>query len=64
MPDKRPAQPVQLIRTSVFLTQKQHDALAAIYQETRIPQAVLIRMGVDLVLERYKPAASRPGGKR
>jgi hypothetical protein len=54
-------------RISVFLAQRQLDALRGINQRTGIPVSVLIRQGVDLVLAQHArsgPAAGRRGTKR
>ena len=41
------------IRTSVFLTRAQHDALARVSATTDIPVARLVRRGVELLLAQY-----------
>lgn len=53
-------------RVSVFLRADQLAALRAINAETGIPVAVLIRQGVDLILEKHgkAPGAARKGGRR
>ena len=55
-------------RISVFLRAVQIEALRAINTETGIPVAVLIRQGVDLILEKHGKApptkAARKGGQR
>ena len=54
-------------RVSVFLRADQIEALRAINAETGIPAAVLIRQGVDLILEKHGKAptpAARKGGRR
>ena len=53
-------------RVSVFLRADQLTALRAINAETGIPAAVLIRQGVDLILEKHRkaPGAARKGGRR
>jgi hypothetical protein len=53
-------------RVSVFLRADQAAALRAITTETGIPAAVLIRQGVDLILEKHgkAPGAARKGGRR
>ena len=53
-------------RVSVFLRADQLIALRAINTETGIPAAVLIRQGVDLILEKHgtAPGAARKGGRR
>jgi hypothetical protein len=53
-------------RVSVFLRADQLTALRAINAETGIPAAVLIRQGVDLILEKHgkAPGAARKGGRR
>ncbi len=53
-------------RVSVFLRADQLAALRAINAETGIPAAVLIRQGVDLILEKHSkaPGAARKGGRR
>ena len=54
-------------RVSVFLRAEQVAALRAINTETGIPAAVLIRQGVDLILEKHGKApatTARKGGRR
>jgi hypothetical protein len=54
-------------RISVFLKAEQIAALRAINTQTGIPVAVLIRQGVDLILERHGKAPTTParkGGRR
>lgn len=41
------------ISTTVYLTAEQVRALKDLHERTRVPIAEYIRMGIDLVLERY-----------
>jgi hypothetical protein len=41
------------ILNTVYFTHEQSEAVAKLSAETRIPKAVLIREGIDLLLEKY-----------
>lgn len=45
--------------TTVYLTESQWDALADLSKRTGVPQAVMIREGVDLALEKWKRETGR-----
>ena len=41
------------ISTTVYITPEQNDALHLLHDRTKVPVAVFIREGIDLVLSRY-----------
>ncbi|HSC87524.1 MAG TPA: ribbon-helix-helix domain-containing protein [Polyangiaceae bacterium] len=41
------------ISTTVYITPEQNDALHLLHGRTKVPVAVFIREGIDLVLARY-----------
>ena len=41
------------ISTTVYITPEQNEALHTLHDRTKVPVAVYIREGIDLVLERY-----------
>jgi len=41
------------VSTTVYLTAEQVYALKALHERTRVPIAEFIRMGIDLILEKY-----------
>jgi len=41
------------VSTTVYFTPEQLEALQEIHNRTRIPMAVIIREGIDLVLAKY-----------
>jgi hypothetical protein len=47
------------VSTTVYLTEEQVHALKALHERTRVPIAEYIRMGIDMVLEKYSD--SLPG---
>lgn len=47
------------ISTTVYITPEQNDALHLLHERTKVPVAVYIREGIDLVLERH--AEKLPG---
>jgi len=47
------------ISTTVYITPEQNDALHLLHGRTKVPVAVFIREGIDLVLARY--ADQMPG---
>ena len=49
-----------LTRISVFLYDRQIDALNEVNRRTQVPLSALIRQGVDLILERHGIAQGRP----
>ena len=42
------------ISTTVYITQEQSDKLRLLHTRTKVPVAVYIREGIDLVLKRYE----------
>ncbi|NCN28657.1 ribbon-helix-helix domain-containing protein [bacterium] len=44
------------ISTTVYLTERQVEALKELHQRTRVPVAEYIRMGIDLVLKNHEEA--------
>lgn len=44
------------ISTTVYITPEQNERLHLLHNRTKVPVAVYIREGIDLVLERYKQA--------
>ncbi len=47
------------ISTTVYLTEEQVQGLKQLHERTRVPIAEYIRMGIDLILQRY--AEQLPG---
>lgn len=41
------------ISTTIYITPEQNDQLKVLHERTKVPIAVYIREGIDLVLERY-----------
>ena len=44
------------ISTTVYITQEQSDKLRLLHDRTKVPVAVYIREGIDLVLQKYAHA--------
>jgi predicted DNA-binding protein len=42
------------ISTTVYITSEQNERLKVLHERTKVPIAVYIREGIDLVLERHK----------
>jgi len=42
------------ISTTVYLHQDQYDALKLLSEKTRVPVAIYVREGMDLVIERHR----------
>ncbi len=42
------------ISTTVYITSEQNDRLHLLHDRTKVPVAVYIREGIDLVLKRYE----------
>lgn len=42
------------ISTTVYITQEQNERLHLLHSRTKVPVAVYIREGIDLVLKRYE----------
>ena len=47
------------ISTTIYITPEQNDRLKVLHERTKVPVAVYIREGIDLVLEKH--ADSLPG---
>ena len=47
------------ISTTVYITPEQNEKLKLLHERTKVPVAVYIREGIDLVLERHE--AELPG---
>ncbi len=47
------------ISTTIYITAEQNERLKALHERTKVPIAVYIREGIDLVLRRY--AEELPG---
>jgi predicted DNA-binding protein len=47
------------ISTTIYITAEQNDRLKLLHERTKVPVAVYIREGIDLVLERHQ--AQLPG---
>ena len=41
------------ISTTIYVTPEQNDRLKELHERTKVPVAVYIREGIDLVLKRY-----------
>ena len=44
------------ISTTIYVTPEQNDRLKLLHERTKVPVAVYIREGIDLVLKRYEHA--------
>lgn len=42
------------ISTTVYITSEQNERLKVLHERTKVPIAVFIREGIDLVLERHR----------
>jgi predicted DNA-binding protein len=42
------------ISTTIYITPEQNDQLKVLHERTKVPVAVYIREGIDLVLERHR----------
>lgn len=42
------------ISTTVYITSEQNEQLKVLHERTKVPIAVFIREGIDLVLERHR----------
>jgi predicted DNA-binding protein len=42
------------ISTTIYITPEQNDQLKILHERTKVPVAVYIREGIDLVLERHR----------
>jgi hypothetical protein len=59
------------ISTTIYVTAEQSDRLKLLHERTKVPVAVYIREGIDLVLRHYQhllpgqlPLVDEPSGKR
>ncbi len=59
------------ISTTIYVTAEQSDRLKLLHERTKVPVAVYIREGIDLVLRHYQhilpgqlPLVDEPGGRR
>lgn len=46
--------PRKKISTTIYVTQEQSDKLKVLHERTKVPVAVYIREGIDLVLRHYQ----------
>jgi predicted DNA-binding protein len=42
------------ISTTIYITPEQNDQLKVLHERTKVPVAVYIREGIDLVLEKHR----------
>lgn len=42
------------ISTTIYITPEQNERLKVLHERTKVPIAVFIREGIDLVLDRYR----------
>ena len=42
------------ISTTIYITPEQNDRLKVLHERTKVPVAVYIREGIDLVLDRHR----------
>lgn len=42
------------ISTTIYITPEQNERLKTLHERTKVPVAVFIREGIDLVLERHR----------
>ena len=52
------------ISTTIYITPEQNERLKLLHERTKVPVAVYIREGIDLVLERHRDRAARPAHAR
>jgi predicted DNA-binding protein len=60
------------ISTTIYITPEQNDRLKVLHERTKVPVAVYIREGIDLVLQQHNDElpgqltfdVSEPGGKK
>ena len=50
---RRPAMSRKKISTTIYVTPEQSDKLKLLHERTKVPVAVYIREGIDLVLRHY-----------
>ncbi|MGB0678906.1 MAG: ribbon-helix-helix domain-containing protein [Polyangiales bacterium] len=46
--------PRKKISTTIYITPEQNEKLKLLHERTKVPVAVYIREGIDLVLERHR----------
>ena len=56
VPRMVPAMSRKKISTTVYITPEQNEKLHLLHQRTKVPVAVYIREGIDLVLKNYEHA--------
>ena len=44
------------VSTTIYITEEQNEQLKRLNDETKVPVAEYIRQGIDLILERHRPA--------
>ncbi len=44
------------ISTTIYITPEQNERLKLLHDRTKVPVAEYIRQGIDLILEKYRPA--------
>ena len=55
------------ISTTIYITPEQNERLKLLHERTKVPIAVYIREGIDMVLKHYEhvlPGQMSPGGRR
>ena len=44
------------VSTTIYITEEQNEQLKRLNDQTKVPVAEYIRQGIDLILERHRPA--------
>jgi predicted DNA-binding protein len=52
--ESRAQMPRKKLSTTIYITPEQNDRLKLLHERTKVPIAVYIREGIDLVLQRYE----------
>jgi len=47
------------VSTTIYITEEQNELLKRLNDQTKVPVAEYIRQGIDLILERHRPALSQ-----
>ena len=47
------------VSTTIYITEEQNELLKRLNEQTKVPVAEYIRQGIDLILERHRPALSQ-----
>jgi predicted DNA-binding protein len=47
------------VSTTIYITEEQNEQLKRLNEQTKVPVAEYIRQGIDLILERHRPALSQ-----